>query len=61
MKTISFALSALVFVSGVLAAPSVETRTANTFPSSTKKGLGYNTASYTVRLSFRLVQNAPNL
>ncbi|KZP11932.1 glycoside hydrolase family 128 protein [Athelia psychrophila] len=45
MKAISAALGALALASTVIAHPQPATR--SSFPSSTKKGLSYNTASYT--------------
>ncbi|KAF7966055.1 hypothetical protein HWV62_40244 [Athelia sp. TMB] len=45
MKAVSAALGVLAFATSVLAAPQAEAR--KSFPFSTKKGLSYNTASYT--------------
>lgn len=72
MKAIpaTLSLTAFALAFNVYAHPSALSRQATTFPSSTKKGLSYNTASYTVgAASFRLyivkliatIQNAFNL
>lgn len=50
MKTVSIALGALALASIVIAHPRPVPRQSSTFPNSTKKGLAYNTASYTVRI-----------
>lgn len=46
-------MGALVLASAVIAHPQPVTvaRQSSSFPSSTKKGLSYNTASYTVSIS----------
>ena len=51
MKAVYAALGVLAFATSVFAAPRAEAR--KSFPYSTKKGLSYNTASYTVCLIAR--------
>jgi hypothetical protein len=57
---LSLALAALASLSVGLAAPQPEERSASTFPGSRKKGLGYNTASYTQAFNLNWVYDWGN-